>query len=84
MSAGGIGWAALMLALGLGAARAQVEQPAPTRKVEIGRACGPAIERFCPALADAALQPRNAAICLKPYRTSLSLPCRRAVNALLR
>ncbi len=34
-----------------------------------------------PAEADAPAQPRNAAICLRPYRTSLSLSCRAAVTA---
>ncbi len=80
-----IGWGALAIGLGVLPARAQWEPqtPAPVRKVDIGLACAPAIERLCPALANAAPQPRNAAICLKPYRTSLTLPCRSAVSALL-
>ena len=46
----------------------------------VPRACKPEIARFCPELDPAAPAARTAAICLKPFKTSLSLPCRRAVR----
>ena len=48
---------------------------------QVGKVCVSEVRRFCPALDGAAPQPRNQAICLKPYRSSLSLSCRRAVTA---
>lgn len=55
-----------------------------TAYAQVGKACAPEVRRFCPALDGTAPQPRNQAICLKPYRTSLSLSCRRAVTAAFR
>ena len=48
---------------------------------QVTRACVEETRRFCPALDPAAPQPRSAAMCLKPYKSSLSLACRRAVKA---
>jgi hypothetical protein len=45
--------------------------------------CQPELARFCPALEPSAI-PRNQAICLKSYKTNLSLGCRHAVNAVTR
>ena len=45
--------------------------------------CQPELARFCPELPPNAI-PRNQAICLKSYKTNLSLPCRHAVNAVTR
>jgi hypothetical protein len=45
--------------------------------------CKDETERFCPALEPSPL-PRDAAICLKYYKTSLSLSCRGAVNGVTR
>ena len=39
--------------------------------------------RFCPALTETA-PPRDRVICLKDYRSSLSLGCRGAINAVTR
>lgn len=47
-------------------------------------ACRAETARFCPALANAAPSPRNQLICLRPYKSSLSLSCRSAVNAMTR
>lgn len=47
----------------------------------VTRACKAETLQRCPALDPAAPQPRNAAICLKPYKSSLSFACRRAVKA---
>jgi hypothetical protein len=44
--------------------------------------CRSEVARFCPAL-DPSAMPRNQAICLKSYKTSLSLDCRHAVNAVI-
>jgi hypothetical protein len=45
--------------------------------------CKDETARFCPALEPSPL-PRDAAICLKYYKTSLSLSCRSAVNGVTR
>jgi hypothetical protein len=45
--------------------------------------CQPELARFCPALTPDAI-PRNQAICLKSYKTNLSLGCRHAVNAVIK
>lgn len=47
----------------------------------VGKSCAAETQRFCPALATGVPQPRSQAICLRPYKTSLSLSCRRAVKA---
>ena len=46
---------------------------------QVGKTCVAETKRLCPSLDTATAQPRNQAICLKPYRSSLSLACRRAV-----
>ena len=43
--------------------------------------CAAEIDQYCGELPDSRSTGRNAAICLKPYRYSLSLPCRRVVRA---
>lgn len=43
----------------------------------VSEACRAEIPRLCPE----SPQGRSAAICLKPFKTSLSLPCRKAVRA---
>ncbi len=48
---------------------------------QITKSCAVETKRFCPALDPAAPQARSAAICLRPYKTSLSQACRRAVKA---
>ena len=74
-----------VLALSASAALAQ-DVPAPdakpaARRMKLDGVCAPALERFCPALAETPGQTRNQVICLKPYRSSLSLSCRSAVTA---
>lgn len=73
-----------LLALSANAACAQdVPTPdaKPARRMKLDGVCAPALERFCPALAQTPGQTRNQVICLKPYRSSLSLSCRSAVTA---
>lgn len=47
----------------------------------IAKSCVAETQRLCPALATGLPQPRSQAICLRPYKTSLSLSCRRAIKA---
>lgn len=53
----------------------------PLQQTKFEAACGAAVQRFCPALAAAPGQTRNEVICLRPYRSSLSFTCRRAVDS---
>ena len=46
----------------------------------VPRSCKAEVVRFCPSLPEGA-RPRDQAICLKYYKTSLSLGCRGAVTA---
>ena len=46
---------------------------------DLGAKCAAETARFCPASAEQT--PRDQALCLKFYKTSLSLGCRGAVNA---
>lgn len=55
-----------------------------TAYAQVGKSCVPETRRLCPTLDPAISQLRNQAICLKPYRNSLSLSCRRAVAAATR
>lgn len=48
---------------------------------QVTKSCAVETRRFCPALDPAAPQPRGTVICLKPYKSSLSQACRRAVKA---
>lgn len=73
----------LLILLGAAPAYAQSLDPRPARKVVVGQVCAEAIERYCPTLAHPP-QPHNQVICLKPFRTSLTPPCRAAVAAQLR
>lgn len=47
----------------------------------IAKSCAPDAQRLCPSLDAITPQPREMAICLRPYKSSLSLPCRQAVKA---
>lgn len=51
----------------------------PVRDSDIGRTCADGILRFCPELAGTT-QPHNQRICLKPYRSSLTLKCRQLLK----
>lgn len=68
-----------------GLARAQEAAPGTPAAAlrRVAASCKAETERFCPALAGTA-SPRSQAICLRPYRISLSLPCRGAVNSVIR
>lgn len=57
--------------------------PAAAALRRVAKSCKAETERFCPALTGTP-SPRSQAICLRPYRTSLSLGCRGAVNAVIR
>ena len=60
-------------------------RPEPSRAAyrNVTRSCMAEVERFCPEVAANPSQPRNWAICLRPYRASLSFGCRRAVRAVI-
>lgn len=79
---------AIVFAVGAMPAFAQEDPPAQSRPAGVAalrrvtKACQAETARFCPALADRPPSPRNAAICLRPYRSSLSFSCRGAVTAL--
>ena len=60
---------------------ALAQQPGPGALSRITRACQAETLRFCPALDSSVPRPRDQLICLRPYRSSLSFNCRRAVNA---
>ena len=47
--------------------------------VAMGRACSADISRFCPDISP--VQLRNIAVCLKPYRSNLSLGCRSSLKS---
>ena len=47
----------------------------------VAKSCMPEAQRLCPSLEGSTPQPRGIAICLRPYKSSLSLSCRRAVKA---
>jgi hypothetical protein len=51
----------------------------PPRDSDIGRTSARGIQRFCPELAGTT-QPDNQRICLRPYRTSLTLKCRQLLK----
>lgn len=71
---------AALLPLAVGTARAQTASRAGAYTA-VAKACMPEARRFCPSLDEAAPQPRGMVICLRPYKSSLSLSCRRAVSA---
>lgn len=56
----------------------------PARPIKLDGVCAVSLARFCPDLAATPGQLRNQVICLKPYRSSLPLSCRSAVNAAMR
>ena len=47
----------------------------------VARSCMSEARRLCPSLGEGTPQPRGMAICLRPYKSSLSLQCRQAVKA---
>jgi hypothetical protein len=47
----------------------------------VSKACVPEVAKYCPDLEQKSSSSRGQAICLKPYLSSLSLGCRRAVKA---
>lgn len=57
--------------------------PADAAWHHVSQSCHAEATRFCPRTADAST-PREEAICLKFYRTSLSPGCRGAINAVTR
>ncbi|MGI4945596.1 MAG: hypothetical protein ACRYHQ_34375 [Janthinobacterium lividum] len=63
-----------------GTARAQTASRAGAYAAVV-KACMPEARRFCPSLDETAPQPRGMVICLRPYKSSLSLSCRQAVTA---
>ena len=63
-----------------GTAHAQTSRSASVYR-QIGKSCENEVQRFCPELVSVQPQYRNWAICLRPYRASLSFGCRRAVKA---
>lgn len=80
----------IALALGgmPGAAQAQ-EQPSERNTTfrayaRVEKSCAAETRRFCPAASVTAPQPRAMVICLRPYKASLSLGCRGAINAVSR
>ena len=71
------GLAALLLFAGT--ARAQTTSRTGAYAA-VAKACMSEARRLCPSLDEAAPQPRGMAICLRPYKSSLSLSCRQAVK----
>lgn len=80
-------WSAAALLAGMllvaGASLAD-DTPARTLNHKVALSCAVEIDRYCGDLSDSRGAGRNAAICLKSYRNSLSAPCRRAVKAVFR
>ena len=71
------GLAALMLLAGTAGAQTTSRTGA---YAAVAKACVPDAQRLCPSLDASNPQPRGMAICLRPYKSSLSLPCRQAVK----
>ena len=68
-------------ALGATAACAQAPAPSPAAALRrVATTCKGEVVRFCPALRDS-VSARDMLICLRPYRSDLSLGCRGAINA---
>ncbi len=67
----------------IGFGHSALGEPAPRAAARpLGKTCAAEIIRFCPSISETPLAARSQAICLKPYKSSLSLGCRRAVKAL--
>jgi hypothetical protein len=66
-------------------AQDQAQNP-PARALDrkVAENCATEIVQFCPSVTGNEDTGRDAAICLKPYRSSLSLPCRHAVQAIFK
>lgn len=77
------GLVALVSGLPLAGAHAQAGDDGPTPRAyrRVAQSCVTEYKRLCPAAEATGPQPRAMVICLKPYKTSLSLRCRRAVGA---
>ena len=84
--ASGAGVIALVLAAMPGTAHAQQSEGSPAFRAykRVGQSCASESRRLCPAADPAAPQPKAMVTCLRPYRTSLSLACRGAINAVTR
>ncbi len=89
MTANAIGLAAaISLVFLLGTTRVQAADgdpdtagPSPGAALrQVSAVCAGEIARFCPELSDP-VSPRNQVICLKPFKSDLSLACRGTVNA---
>lgn len=77
------GLIASLLGVPLAGAWGQSREDGPTPRAyqQVGRSCAAEYRRLCPAAELAGPQPRAMVMCLKPYKTSLSLGCRRAIGA---
>ena len=77
------GLVASLLGVPLAGAWGQSREGGPTPRAyrNLGQACLSDYRRLCAPADPAGPQPRAMAMCLKPYKTSLSLVCRRALNA---
>ncbi len=82
-----LGLAVLAAALGaVGPASAQMLEGAPPVPTpaslmrRVSTSCAGDVARFCPELSGTA-SPQNQLICLRPYKSDLSLGCRGAVKA---
>ncbi len=77
-------WAVALLALLLFYAGSAAANDPPTQAAyrRVSKICVNDLAHFCADLPDGQTSGRNAAICLKPYRASLTRPCRRAVQAI--
>jgi len=60
------------------------QEPERARRYDqVVKRCARDAERLCPWLDPATRQPRNEVMCLRPYRATVSLGCRRALRAIL-
>lgn len=77
------GMAALLFGLPLAGAHARSGDEGSMSHAhrQVAQSCVTEYKRLCPAAELTGLRPRAMVLCLKPYKLSLSLGCRRAVNA---
>lgn len=77
------GLIAVLFGFPLAGAHAQSRDEGPTSRAyrQVAQSCVTEYKRLCPAAELTGLRPRAMVLCLKPYKMSLSLGCRRAVNA---
>ena len=83
----GLAAVALLVAFhAIGAASAQMLQGTPAAptpeslRLRVSARCGGDVARFCPELSGTP-SPQSQLICLRPYKSDLSLGCRGAVKA---